>query len=444
MSSRNKVVWSEGMFLRPQHFQQHMRHTESYIEQRCSPLRPYPWGFTKLEVDQPLLALGKFSLTAARGVFPDGTPVNIPEDDAPPPPLDVPDNIHNTAVYLGVPTRRPGAVEVDMGDDAEPLARYWEREQEVQDAHPSGSDVARVQVGLLRTRLLLEGDPRAEYACMGVGRILEARPDKQVVLDEEFLPPVLHCQTLPRLAGFLNELSGLLHHRGEALAARVSTAGRGGVAEVSDFLLLQAVNRHESLVAHLSALQKVHPETFYCAAVTMAGELATFTAPSKRAPSFRGYQHEDLQETFAPVMKELRRSLSMVLEAKAVPIPLEDRGYNIHVASIADRTLIERAMFVLAVSADLAVEEVQKRFPALVKIGAVERIRDLVNLQLPGVALRPLPVAPRQLPFHAGFVYFELDRTSEHWDAMKESGGFALHVGGEFPGLKMEFWAIKD
>ena len=78
------------------------------------------------------------------------------------------------------------------------------------------------------------------------------------------------------------------------------------------------------------------------------------------------------------------------------------------------------------------------------KIGAVEKIQDLVNLQLPGIALRPLPVAPRQLPFHAGFVYFELDRSSEHWRELQDSGGFALHVSRGFPGLKMEFWAIRD
>ena len=77
------------------------------------------------------------------------------------------------------------------------------------------------------------------------------------------------------------------------------------------------------------------------------------------------------------------------------------------------------------------------------KIGSVEKIRDLVNLQLPGIALRPLPVAPRQLPFHAGFTYFELDRGSEYWAQLATSAGFAMHVAGEFPGLQMEFWAIR-
>ena len=32
MSVYNKVVWSEGLFLRPQHFQQQDRYFERYVE----------------------------------------------------------------------------------------------------------------------------------------------------------------------------------------------------------------------------------------------------------------------------------------------------------------------------------------------------------------------------------------------------------------------------
>jgi type VI secretion system protein ImpJ len=74
----------------------------------------------------------------------------------------------------------------------------------------------------------------------------------------------------------------------------------------------------------------------------------------------------------------------------------------------------------------------------------VERIQDLVNLQLPGIGIQAMPVAPRQIPYHAGFTYFELDRSSELWRALKTSGGVAIHRAGEFPGLALEFWAIRS
>jgi type VI secretion system protein ImpJ len=110
---------------------------------------------------------------------------------------------------------------------------------------------------------------------------------------------------------------------------------------------------------------------------------------------------------------------------------------------VPDRELFRSASFVLAVKADLAPAALLNGFPQQAKLGPVERIRDLVNLQLPGIALRALPVAPRQLPFHAGFTYFELDRSSELWKQFATSAGVALHVAGDFPGLALEFWAIR-
>ena len=56
---------------------------------------------------------------------------------------------------------------------------------------------------------------------------------------------------------------------------------------------------------------------------------------------------------------------------------------------------------------------------------------------------RALPVAPRQLPYQAGCVYFELDRTSEYFARLDASGGFALHLSGDFPGIRIELWAIR-
>jgi type VI secretion system protein ImpJ len=101
-------------------------------------------------------------------------------------------------------------------------------------------------------------------------------------------------------------------------------------------------------------------------------------------------------------------------------------------------------VFVLAVNAQIPSEALRLRFPAQVKIGPAERIRDLVNLQLPGVAVKAMPVAPRQIPYHAGFSYFELEtRGSELWRQLERSAGLAMHVSGDFPGLELEFWAIR-
>ena len=292
-------------------------------------------------------------------------------------------------------------------------------------------------------RLLLESDQREEYACVPISHVLEQETDKNVKLRDEFIPTVVNCQSAPRLAGFLTELQGLLHARGESLASRVSESGRGGAAEFSDFLLLQAVNRYEPLIAHLATLDGLHPENLYRILVSMAGELATLTSTARRPREFPIYEHHDLRSSFDGVIMALRDSFSTVQKEAATPLPLKERKFGIRVSKIADRTLLDDAVFVLAVHADVPIDDLMKRFPAVVKIGSVERIRDLVNSQLPGIALRPLPVAPRQIPYHAGFAYFELERGSEYWAELGPSGGIAIQIGAEFPGLDLEFWAIR-
>ncbi len=94
MSWKNKVVWSEGLFLRPQHFQQQDRYLETFVEERTRTLRAYSWGVTELKLDEEALTLGKLAIAQARGVLPDGTPFAIPANDDPPLPC--------SASYAGI------------------------------------------------------------------------------------------------------------------------------------------------------------------------------------------------------------------------------------------------------------------------------------------------------------------------------------------------------
>jgi type VI secretion system protein ImpJ len=422
MSAHNRVIWSEGLFLQPHHFQQQDRYFERYVETRCAALIPHSWGFSTLELEDDLLSIGKFGLQRAVGIFPDGTPFRMPEDEPLPVAIDIGNQVRDQILYLAVPLRRVGEMEVDRNEAGETLARHGISELQARDATSNTGETALLEVGTLRTKYLLASDVSAAYACIPLVHIVECRSDKRVVLDDTFIPTVLQTTASARLAMFATELVGLFHQRGDALGGRVSATGRGSAAELADFLMLQAINRFEPLLAHYAESGAVHPEDLYRACVSAAGELATFTTMAKR-----------------PV-----GSLSVVLEQSAIAIPLEAKKFGISVALVTDRSLYNTAVFILAARADVPAEELRRRFPAQLKIGPVEKIRDLVTLQLPGVPVQPLPVAPRQIPFHAGFAYFELEQSNELWDQLKTSGGVALHVAGEFPGLAMEFWAIRS
>jgi type VI secretion system protein ImpJ len=444
MGWENKVVWGEGLFLQPQHLQQQERYVERLVRTSTTGTRPFHWGLSQLDLDTDKLTLGKFALRGAAGILPDGTPFSLPDDTDAPRPIDVGETVRNSTVYLMLPTRQAGGVETAPPEQVETVARYATAEHEAIDTNAGYQSTAMVPIGRLRLRLALEHESRAGFAAVGLARIVEVRADKSIVLDESYIPPVMNCAASGVLAGFLSQLQGLLHHRAEALAGRVSESATRGAAEIADYLLLQLCNRVEPAMTHLSAIgAQLHPEDFYRVCVSLAGELSTFTETRKRPVVFPPYRHDDLHGTFRPVFAALRQALSAVLEQTAVPIQLQERKFGIRVGPIQDRSLVTDATWVLAIKAQIPAETLRRNFPNQVKIGPVEQIRELINVALPGIAVRALPVAPRQLPFYAGTTYFELDRSGPYWAALARSGGIAIHVAGDLPGLELECWAIR-
>lgn len=442
MSWTSKTVWSEGMFLRPQHFQQHDRYLETLIEERCSPLQPYAWGIRELEINQEALGLGKIDISKCRAVLPDGTTVDIPNADSAPEALELDMKTRDQVIYVCLLQKRFGSNEISRSDSEDQDTRLSVDVMDIRDTSVAMNVNAPIELGRKNLRLLREGDERADFACLGVIRVIEVRNDKSVILDRTYIPPSMDCRDTSRLAAYVDELQGLLKQRAEALAARLG-ADKGGTADMGDFMLLQVINRYDPYFSHLSGLPHLHPETLYSVCTQMAGELATFTSHGKRPPAFPAYDHEDLRASFEPLMTELRRALTTVLDQTAIQIDLELKKGGIRKGTISDRALLDEAYFVLAVKADMPTEDIRNLIPQQAKIGSPNAIIDLIKLQIPGVAMSALPQVPREIPFHAGYQYFELDKRGDMWQQIRQVGSLALHAGGNFPGIDFELWAIK-
>ncbi len=443
MGWQNRVVWSEGLFLQPHHFQQHERYVERMVDGRSAPLRAYGYGFAKLVLNEEMLALGKIAIVSANGLMPDGTPFDFPSWQDPPPALDVPEGSKDVRVLLTLPARRPETIEFDQSNAQESLARFAIAEYEALDSNGGAAESAVMQIGTLRMELALESKTLGPYVCLGIVQIRERRADGRIVLDAGYIPPLLDLRISPVLTSFCEEVQGMLHQKGDALAKHVSGMIRGAVAEITDFLLLQAINRYEALFAHFSSMAGLHAETLYQVALQLVGELSTFD-DKRRPATYAMYQHDNLRENFEPILTDLRRLLSVTLIQRAIEIPIEARKFGYHVAMLADKTLLDDANFVLAVKANVRTEELVTGFPPQTTIAPGERIKSMVDSLLPGIDLRLLPVAPRHIPYHSGYSYFELDRGNALWKELGKSGGFAIHIAGKFPGLAMEFWAIRE
>jgi len=435
-----RVVWKEGTFLRPQHFQQQDRYLEALLEARAGGLRPCSWGLQELRYDPHLLTQGKLRITVCRGVFEDGTPFAIPAEGLEP--MDIPSQTkEKTLVYLTLPLRRDGGPVFSRADDNRQVqTRYLTYDDQVSDNHADSHRTETIVIARPRLQLRLAGEDLGAFTALPVLRIAEVRGDKTVILADSFIPPCLDCRTVPHLHRFIEEIHGKLRHRAEALVELV----RGGDTDVFHHLLqLQAINQFEPLYGHLAQLTGLHPEDFFRVGLQTAGGLASHLSKERLPPALPPYQHHDLQSCFAALMSALRGYLDAPPDHKAIRIPLKEYGHGIRVGTPPDPGLLDTAAFILAAKAEMDGEALRQGLPTNMKIGPIERIADLVNLHLRGIPLQTLPAPPRELPLHRGFAYFELDKTDPLWGGLKTSGAIAVFADAGFPGLALELWAIR-
>lgn len=442
---KNRVLWQEGMFALPQHFQQQQRHNDAMLRERMDALGDFAWGFTELSLNTELLAQGKVMLDRATGCLPDGTVFRIPEQDLLPLPYQ-PRELTTPAsydIYLALPVATHNVSEVQgIRSAGQSSERYSETRNDVRDVHSDDGDMQSLTLGQLVPKIVSGAEDLSALVVLPLCRIRSHQPGGALVLDEEFIPT---CQTLrvsPVLNRFVGDVQGLIATRAADLAKRIGSPEQSGIADVAEFMMLQMLNRWQMLFSHRARLHTLHPEIFYLDLVSLLGELMTFTENSRLPCAVESYDHRDLTQSFKTVIPELRRALNIVLQPRAQNLPLIFTE-GVYLATVNDPALLQSGVFVLAVRARMPHAQLILQFTQQSKIAATDKIRNMVSVQVPGIPLRALPAAPRQLPYHDGYVYFELEKGTSAWQDVVNAGALAMHISGTFPELDMQLWAIR-
>lgn len=293
MSWNDRVVWSEGQFLLPQMFQQQERYLEHVMHYRSLPLTPFFWGFSHYNIDGEALNIGKLILKEASGIFPDGTPFNAPDHTPLPPPLTILPEHLNQQICLAVPVRAPNSEETTFDNNPESLARFSVHEHDIRDANSLGRGAQLLQLSHLRLRLLPEKAVTGAWIGLPLTRITGLNPDGRIDIDHDLIPPIINYQASSLMCTWLSWINDLIRMRADSLAERLTGSDNHGheAAEVSDYLLLQILNRFEPLLTHL-AKTPLAPEVLYRYLSELAGELSTYVRPQTRRPAeYKEYKH---------------------------------------------------------------------------------------------------------------------------------------------------------
>lgn len=326
--------------------------------------------------------------------------------------------------------------------DGRRIGRYRLNYADVRDLHSEEGDTRTLTLGQLTPRIMSGAEDMSAYITLPLCRISDRHADGSLTLDDDFIPSCQNIQVSKKLRVYLKEVQGAIGGRASDLANRIGSPAQSGIADVAEFMMLQLLNRNQTRFTHRARRSQLHPEDFYLDLAGLLGELMTFTEPSRLPCPLDVYDHHDLTKTFKTLLPEVKRALHTVLSPRAVNLPLHLRD-GIWQADIHDTELLQSATFVLAVAANMPVDQIQRQFIQQSKISSPEKIRNMVSVQIPGIPLRALMVAPRQLPYHSGFSYFELDKSGQAWTEMAAAGAVALHVSGSFPDLNMQLWAIR-
>ncbi len=431
------------MFLRPQHFQQFERFIEYQAVSRQRYLTPYFWGVTKLELDASLLLLGKIAVASAEGVFPDGSMFSVSYDPEFPLAVQLHKGQEEQVVYIAIPPQIKGAVDSDDSALSRGV-RYRQEQTDIRDSHGVNNErVYPISTGVLNATLVTEDHLEDQLISLPIARVSSINDDGSLVLDPLFGVPTLDISINRTCTTGVADLILLMKDKAKQLAASIESGVGNGAGTVVDLLMLKSLN---CWVAELSILIKqnpLHPYELFKHLSAFIAEVSTFTRTDRIAEIDCNYNHIESAQQLLKLVESARVLVSTASKSKATSLPIQRRKFGISIVGLPTESMVDDD-FILAIKADLSSEHIRKLVGNKLKVGSIDNIKDLVNLQLPGCTKERLPVTPRQIPYHTGMTYFRLLPDEDMKASIKRSSGIGIHISGDVPGLEFELWVVSS
>lgn len=429
MSGADRVLWSEGLFLRPQHFQQQDRAAEALVRGALQAAALHPWGFSALSLDPGALEIGQVAIVLAKGVFPDGTPFAIPETMDPPQAVAIGPDAPTGPVRLALPLEPEGGAGFDPAHAAPSGARYRGAIVRVRDTVHDGADPEEIELARPIAVLLAPGQDEGGYTTLPIAEPAGLRADGGLALQPGFLPPALATGALPFYGQLLQEVAVGLDRIAEAHGRMVlDGAGRS----VENLLVLELANAARPRIIHMAQQNLYHPSELFRELAGLAGRMATYGSGSRRLNELPAYDHRAPGPAFAALADALR-SLILTLrhvEPKSRVLPVLRHATNIWKIRIDNPEILSSSRIVLRIGSELSEDALRQIFVHQATVGSAGEFEALWRSRLPGIALKPLHSQPREIPYDGDRLCLELDQRSEYWSSLRGSPGFVLGVSG--------------
>lgn len=443
-----KLLWGEGLFLRPQHFQQQDQYHEQRLHERIQALHPYAWGVRQLQLDRDALLNDTLRLLDLSLVFPDGELVHAPGADELPPDIDlanIPQAQQSLTFYAALPAFKHFGGNFAPEGQPSNVARYVQSNLDTPDLY---TQAAHAQLTYLKKslRLIADGEPRDSFVTLPLLRLrrLSTGGFEQ---DPAFIPPSLSIRSAPLLLLQLRRLLDALQAKVAALYGHHREPSKHVIefrsGDMSSFWLLHTASSAYAALSHYFQHPALHPERLYQQLLSLAGALMTFSR-GLALSDLPAYDHLDPGPGFARLHAIIRELLDTVISSKYFAIALKEVKPSYHHGQLDSGKIDAQTSFYLGVSADLPGVELVDVVPLRFKIGAPDDVEKFVLSAMPGVRLSHAPQVPTAVPVRPDTYYFALDAKGQMYERMLQAQSISIYVPSGMRDLKLDLVAVTS
>ena len=421
------IAWNEGMFLRPQHFQQRDLYEQEARQFQLDRVHPFNWGVRELVFNEEALAEALIEIQSLEAVLPGGTILRFPGNTSIAPRKFDPEATEIT-VYLGMTRLSPVEANAAADAGAPGRSRYVIESEEVPDLNrggfPGGVEYARPHVRVLFGNEGAEIDA-CESIRIGVVRAT-GEPTAPFRLDVTQSPPLLAVQSWPPLFDEITKIVSQIAGKVRVLAGRTATIA---VADLPRMWMRYTLARMTPTLCHLLSVGETQPFLLYSALVETAGALAAFRR--EEAVEVPTYDHDDPYSCFKALIDLIDEELSAAVPDQFTELLLEwDGAVKAYRSDGLSLDLVDpRNHYYLAVQADMDTAELTKLVVDQGKAGSVDGVSTLVLLNVKGLRIEHLSGAPTEIAARAGYEYFRVDPHGAQWNKVRDEFNFALNLG---------------
>ncbi|MDR2577449.1 MAG: type VI secretion system baseplate subunit TssK [Chitinispirillales bacterium] len=453
MSDDSKVLWKEGMFLEPHHFQLSERFQTAHADARAGSLSyaGFQYGFTEFSIVRDALLSGNFTIASAAGVFPDGSCFEIGvgahaksltrsltgycQSDQ-----------QTLDVYLTIPNGDSGTPPDGTGSQASFVqSRYVETQALFPDELMPDNN-KEIVVRRPNYQIRFEGESLDGCVWLLAARLIRSGSGHMEPVPG-YSPPVLffRCSTAltDRVGGLLEllwaKIASLARCRGQSEQGRVFFSA----SEAGAFSLLNTLCSFTPLLSRVCDLPKIHPFEIYTRLTTLYGGLMSFL-PEISLDMIPTYNHDNPGDTFAALEERVREALAVEFWTATAQMLLERVDAVMWSCRFPDERFAKSVNLFIGVASEsqqktLVIDVLQR-----MRVCSRDKLDVLVSSSTPGLTLIHVQKIPEGLAAKSGYVYFTVDKQNPLWLDVETTGTLGIYFPGEgYEDVKLELLALK-